>query len=238
MKVVGSVMADACGEGLLWLLREQLHDFALVDETGLGHERTAVGPFATTSHLPHGEVRKKGRLSFLVSPIIIVDAAKRPQVGFLEGLKLFDSALEQHLGLLLGKKSTNPMAHRDRPDGNLVDRVHPFEHDLRVLKGVEGNPESSLGVVPTRTRVAVHSDKSDFVVLFGQDVNRFTFDALSIRSHDQTPHSLHDVAHDVVSIAIPGKHISSFAHDIPDRADDKIFDLHRSSNERSDNLRR
>lgn len=222
-------MADTRERGLVADVGE-LANFLLVDDPGLGDDGSAMDPTVTIPHLPFRIVREGEGFATLTTQGRAVNSAERPKVGFREELELVDGAFEKHLGLCTSEVGTVAVIDRQCPHGDLVDRIHPVHGVFGTLEDTVGNPDLGVGVGATGTRIVVIPDHGDLFVFVRKDADPSVLEEFSLGSHGQVFCTLLDVTHDAAVVAVDSEHEALLAIDLRDPANNKVGNLHKSSN--------
>lgn len=187
----------------------ELANFLLVDEPGLGDDGSAVLPPIAPSHLPFRIVREGEGFATLTTQGRAVNSAKRPKVGLREELEFVDGAFEKHLGLVGSRESgTVAVIDRQRPYGDLVDRIHPVGSILRTFEDAVGHPEPGLGIGLAGVRVVALTDESDLVAFSRQGIQPPIIETLPIGSDRKMISALTYMAHDVSGATVPDEHVT------------------------------
>lgn len=227
--------ADARERGLI-RDRGQLADFLLVNEPGLGDDGSTVLPLIAPSHLPLGIVGEGDRVPLAVAQGSGVRATHGPQLLLVQSLEFVEGSLEEHLFRASREAGTLAVVHRDGPNCDLVDGVHPFGGESRTVEDAVGHPDPCVGVGATRIRIVAITDQGDLFVLDRQDTDVSGIETFSRGSNGQVTRSLADVAHDATVVAVDGEHVALLILDFRDCANDEVGNLHRTSNQSPDNL--
>lgn len=187
-------------------------------------------PFVSSPHLPLSIVGEGDRFPPAVAQGSRVRSAHGPQLLLVESFEFIEGTFEEHLLRASREAGTVAVVHRDGPNCDLVNGVHPFGGESSTVEDPVGHPKSGMGVGSTRIRVIAVPDEGNLFLFVRQDADVSGIETFSRGSNGQVTRSLADVAHDATVVAVDGEHVPLFILDFRDGTDNKVGKLHKSSN--------